>query len=126
MNFFGSEIENLNYLQFFPNLKEFVISDLPPMDTDKWEVFSHCPKLEKLKLITCRDVKDFSFLKHLKNLRELDFGASAKQLTDKQLREILTFCPNLEIIGLIGCDQISDALVVELREKNITIKDKAK
>lgn len=124
LRFVSSKVENLNYLQFFPNLREFVISDLSELDKDRWEVFSHCPKLEKLQLITCH-VKDFDFLKHLKNLRELGLGTSAKQLTDTQLLEILTFCPNLKTIDLRGCDQISDTLVAELREKNITITGKA-
>lgn len=120
VNFSYCNLQNLNYLEFFPNLKKFSITNLPKLSNEELDVFKFCPKIKDLELICCSQLTDFSFFQHLTKLENLTL-TSAKQLTDADLIKIINFCPNLNTIRLLGCTLISENLVNKFRKQGIKI-----
>jgi hypothetical protein len=110
-----------NYLQFLPNLKDIDIFVSGGISQKQLDLFKYCPKLQRLKLSGCSQIKDFSILKQLTNLKHIIL-LDAHKLTEEKLLEIVDSCPKLKKIRLPGRTIISDEfLKIHLATQRIEI-----
>lgn len=58
----------------------------------------------------CPTIKTLTWLKHLKNVEDLDIGG-CYNLTDRDLKPIRKFCPKLLSLSIARLDKITDAVV---------------
>lgn len=102
---------DLSQISKLPKLKELLI-DIPNDDISD---ICGCTQLTSLYIYECKNVKDFSFLKDMDNIKEL----CLLQLNIED-QSFLTEMKGLEKVTIVYM-QIEDEIIKELQDKGVTV-----
>lgn len=102
IDFTGSrEVIDLSWIDRFPKLMNLKLSACK--EIWNWSSLRHCLLLTSLDLSDCSWIRDFNFLEHCPGLTRLELFCNSRI----RHLDFLRHCPLLQSLGLFGCSELT-------------------